>query len=229
MFNDVEYQRSNGAVSSGAIHAWNAGGTGKGVKVGVIDSGINPNLAEFAGRIDPASRDIVANRGVTDTEGHGTAVSAVIAAARNGAQNIGVAFESTIISLNTSNPNDCEDKKGCKHNDSDIARAIDVAVANGARVINISLGGEGIGTAMTSAVRRASTAGVVMVISAGNESLAQPAGFALGQRVERQWLGDHRRRDGRGAQHGRLLQSGRHRRGRQLVPDGARRAGAHHR
>src|SRR5687768_13622261 len=48
-YNDSEYQRSNGAVSSGAIHAWDAGGTGRGVKVGVIDSGINPSLPEFAG------------------------------------------------------------------------------------------------------------------------------------------------------------------------------------
>jgi hypothetical protein len=146
----------------------------------VIDSGINPNLAEFAGRIDPASRDIVGSRGITDTEGHGTAVSAVLAGARNGSQNVGVAFDSTIISLNTSNPNDCDPKEGCKHRDGDIARAIDVAVTNGARVINISLGGEGIGTAMAAAVRRAATAGVVMVLSSGNESLADPAGFASG-------------------------------------------------
>jgi hypothetical protein len=167
-------------VSSGAIHAWDAGGTGRGVKVGVIDSGINPNLAEFAGRIDPASRDMVANRGVADSEGHGTAVAAVIGAARNGSQSVGVAFDSTILSLNTSNPNDCDPDDGCKHRDSDIARAIEVAVSNGARVINISLGGENIGSTMTAAVRRAASAGVVMVISAGNESLSLPSGFAIG-------------------------------------------------
>ena len=179
-YDDAEYRRSNGAVSSGAVKAWALGATGKGIKVGVIDSGINPGLAEFAGRIDPASRDVASNRGITDTEGHGTAVSAVIAAARNGSQNIGVAFDSTIISLNTSNPNDCDPEDGCKHSDSDIARALDIAVANGARVVNISLGGEGIGRTMVEAVRRASAAGVVVVMSAGNDSAAQPSGFALG-------------------------------------------------
>jgi hypothetical protein len=46
-------------------------------------------------------------------------------------------------------------------------------------VINISLGGEGIGSAMIGAVRRAASAGVVMVMSAGNESLASPSGMAL--------------------------------------------------
>jgi hypothetical protein len=165
-------------VSSGAIAAWNAGGTGRNVKVGVVDTGINPNLAEFAGRIDPASRDVAASRGVTDTEGHGTAVSAVIAAARNGTQNIGIAFESTIISLNTADPTNCDEEDGCKHDDVDIARAIDIAVANGARVINISLGGDGIGSTMLNAVRRASTAGVVIVMSAGNDSEVNPNTFA---------------------------------------------------
>ncbi|HEY5722204.1 MAG TPA: S8 family peptidase [Allosphingosinicella sp.] len=177
-FNDSEYRRSNGAVSSGAIAAWNAGGTGRNVKVGVVDTGINPDLAEFAGRIDPASRDVAASRGVTDTEGHGTAVSAVIAAARNGSQNIGIAFESTIISLNTSDPNNCDEEDGCKHDDIDIARAVDIAVANGARVINISLGGDGVSSIMLNAVRRASLAGVIIVMSAGNDSKPDPNTFA---------------------------------------------------
>ena len=179
-YNDAEYQRSNGAVSAGAITAWNAGATGRGIKVGVIDTGINASLPEFAGRIDPASRDLVASRGLADSEGHGTAVSGVIAAARNGTQNVGLAFESTIISLNSANPNNCDDEDGCKHNDSDIAEGIDVAVANGARVVNISLGGEGIGSTMLGAVRRATAAGVVMVISAGNDSAADPSAFAIG-------------------------------------------------
>jgi len=177
-FDDAEYRRSNGAVSSNAIAAWNAGGTGRNVKVGVVDTGINPNLAEFAGKVDPASRDVAAGRGIVDNEGHGTAVSAVIAAARNGTQNVGIAFDSTIISLNTSDPTDCDPDDGCKHDDIDIARAIDIAVANGARVINISLGGDGVGSTMLNAVRRASSAGVVIVMSAGNDGNPNPGTFA---------------------------------------------------
>ncbi|MFN3943366.1 MAG: S8 family peptidase [Allosphingosinicella sp.] len=176
-YNDAEYQRSNGANANGAIHAYNAGGTGRNVKIGVIDSGINPGLAEFAGKIDPASRDMVASRGVADSEGHGTAVSAVAAAARNGVGMMGVAFDATIISLNTSNPNNCDDK-GCKHSDSAIAQSIDVARLNGARVINISLGGEGVGGSVLNAVNRATSAGVVVVMSAGNKSEPNPNSFA---------------------------------------------------
>ncbi|MGZ8283440.1 MAG: S8 family serine peptidase, partial [Allosphingosinicella sp.] len=80
-------------MSSGAIAAWDAGGRGQDVTVGVIDTGINPNLAEFTGRIHPASQDVAANRGLSDTEGHGTAVSGVIAMNRDGGGAMGIAFE----------------------------------------------------------------------------------------------------------------------------------------
>jgi hypothetical protein len=154
------------------------------VKIGVIDSGINPDLPEFAGRIDPASRDVAGSRGLVDIGGHGTAVSGVIAANRNGSGSMGVAFDSTIISLNTSATGECSEKDGCRHSDSHIAQAMDIARQNGARVINISLGGEGIGSVLVEAVRRAAAAGIVIVMSAGNQGEkpegVNPGGFALG-------------------------------------------------
>ncbi|HEX8400448.1 MAG TPA: S8 family peptidase [Allosphingosinicella sp.] len=167
-YNDTEYSRSNGAVAANAISAYNAGGRGQGVKIAVLDSGINPNLPDFAGRIDPASADLVASRGVTDTEGHGTAVAAVAAASRNGSQIQGVAFESTILSFNSADPNNCDKDDGCKHSDRAISQGIDLARTNGARVINISLGGEGAGFGVLQAVTRATQAGIVIVVSAGN-------------------------------------------------------------
>ena len=91
-------------MTSGAITAWQSGATGAGVKLAVIDSGINPSLAEFAGRIDPASRDVAGSRGLSDEDGHGTAVTATAAAARNDAQNVGVAFNATILSFRADTP-----------------------------------------------------------------------------------------------------------------------------
>ncbi|HKT14184.1 MAG TPA: S8 family peptidase, partial [Allosphingosinicella sp.] len=174
-----EYRRSNGANAHDALAAYEAGASGKGVKLAILDTGINAKLAEFAGRIDPASRDVAANRGVVDNEGHGTAVAGVAAAARNGSQILGVAFEATILSLNTSNPNDCGGDDGCTHSDTAIARAVDIARNSGAKIINISLGGDGVGASVLAAIERATQAGIVIVVSAGNESAADPDSFAL--------------------------------------------------
>lgn len=157
---------------------WQGGGTGRGVDIAILDTGINPNLPEFANKVHPASRDIVAQRGLADTEGHGTAVAAVAAAARDGSRTLGVAFDSRVLSLNTSDPANCDPEDGCRHPESAIATAVDVARANGARVVNISLGGEGVGQALIAAVQRATAAGLVVVIAAGNESAANPTAFA---------------------------------------------------
>jgi hypothetical protein len=182
-YDDSEYRRSNGASAPNAIAAYNAGATGRGVKIGLVDSGVNPSLPDFAGKIDPASADLVGHRGVSDSEGHGTATAAVAAAARNGSGILGVAFDATILSFNSSDPNDCTEKDGCQHSSIDIAQGIDLARMNGARVINISLGGPDSSGLVNAAVARAAAAGIVVVMSAGNSGAdtggENPEGFAL--------------------------------------------------
>jgi hypothetical protein len=178
-YDTTEYQRSTGSVAMNALAAYNAGATGQGVTVAVIDSGIDTGSAEFAGRISAASRDIITSRNsLDDTQGHGTAVSAIIGAARNDSQVMGVAFNSTLLALRTDSPGSCS-ASGCSHYDSDLATAIDVAVQNGARVINLSLGGASPSSAFINAIGRAADAGIIVVISAGNDGAANPDGFAL--------------------------------------------------
>ena len=106
-YNTPEYQASSYAVAANAIGAYDLGATGKGIKIGVVDSGINPTLIEFSGRIDPASGDVAGTRGVSDEGGHGTAVSAVAAAGRNGQNTLGVAFDATIVNLRADQPGTC--------------------------------------------------------------------------------------------------------------------------
>jgi hypothetical protein len=156
-------------VSANAIAAYDAGASGSGIKIGIIDSGINPSLAEFAGRIDPASGDVVGSRGVSDEGGHGTAVSAVAAAARNGVNTLGVAFNATIVSERADDPGSCAGADGCQFYDSDIAAGIDAARVAGVRVINMSLGGDAPGPELLAAINHAVSAGIVFVISAGND------------------------------------------------------------
>jgi hypothetical protein len=167
--NDAEYQASIGAVAANALSAYQKDATGRGVKIAIIDSGINAALPEFAGRIDPAST------GITDDNGHGTSVALIAAAARNGQLTQGVAYEATILSYDTLTCGLVD----CFHRLVDIAQAVDAAVQNGARVINLSLVGETTRTELVQALQRATTVGVIIVIAAGNTGAPDPDGLAL--------------------------------------------------
>lgn len=184
MFRTAEYERSDGPVAHGAVTAYEAGASGAGVTVGIIDSGIATGNVEFAGRISAASRDFAGNDTIEDAGGHGTAVATVLAAARNDRRTLGVAWGATILALRTDSPNSCaapgEDvtESGCSHGTTAIAQALDHARTNGARVVNISLGGGGIPSNLRAAVDRATAAGVIIVVSAGNDAQAAPDAFA---------------------------------------------------
>ena len=92
---------------------------------------------------------------------------------------MGVAFEATIVSQRADEPGSCAGKDGCSFFDPAIADGIDAARVAGARVINLSLGGSDPGSSLLSAMQRAVSAGVVIVIAAGNDGTADPDPFAL--------------------------------------------------
>lgn len=160
------------------------GGKGKGVRVAVIDTGVDDVNPQLKGAVDAKSgKDYLKpdkenpgpgdeKRGKTDgTEdqvGHGTKVAGIIAArAADGTGFVGLAPEATIIPIRQN------DEKNSGKSDT-MAQAIDYAVLKGADVINISqdttqpLGPE---SAMAKAVARAIAANVVVVASAGNDGV----------------------------------------------------------
>ena len=185
-FNTAEFRRSDGPAEHNAAAAWNAGRTGKGVTIAVIDTGIDQDSPEFAGRVSPLSKDIAGSRPLTGVDDHGTNVAMVAAAARDNTGVVGIAYDSTIMALRSDSVGSCEtesagdEDSGCKFSDSTIARALDYAASNGAKVVNISLGGDGIGQSVLTAVSSAANRGLVIVVAAGNEGLAQPEAFAAG-------------------------------------------------
>lgn len=185
-FNTTEFRRSDGPAEHNAAAAWNAGRTGQGVTIAVIDSGIDDDSPEFAGRVSPLSKDIAGSRPLTGYSDHGTNVAMVAAAARNSTGVVGIAFDSTVMALRSDKVGSCEtetandEDSGCKFEDSVIARAIDYAASNGAKVINMSLGGDGVSQSVLTAVSAAANRGLVIVVAAGNEGLAQPEAFAAG-------------------------------------------------
>ena len=141
-----------------------------GPKIAVIDSGIDGSHPEFAGRI-AASRSFVGSSALNDQQGHGTFVAGLIAAQTNNAQGIaGMALGSQLLIAKVVRANrqvllEAE------------AQAIRWAVDNGARVINLSLGGlrdprdpsrDTYSALEAAAVRYAYTRGVVVVAAVGN-------------------------------------------------------------
>lgn len=178
-----EYNRSSGPSQHGAITPWSAGYTGQGVTIGIVDTGIDSDSPEFAGRLSAASADVAGTRGLDNAESdHGTNVALVAAAARDGIGVVGMAFNATIAMFRADTAGTCaindpnDPKDGCKLADSAIAQGVDRAVAAGAKVINLSLGGSSPSTTLRSAVARAASAGVVVIVAAGNDGDSTDAG-----------------------------------------------------
>lgn len=175
-FLTAEYNRSSGPQQHGALTPWAAGYSGAGLTIGIIDTGIDTNSPEFTGRISPASTDVAGTRGLINADSdHGTNVAMVAAAARDGLGVVGMAFNATIAMFRADTAGTCakndpaNPKDGCKLADSAIAQGVDRAVAAGARVINLSLGGSAPSTLLRQAIGRAATAGAVVVVAAGND------------------------------------------------------------
>ncbi|MDA1060146.1 MAG: S8 family serine peptidase [Proteobacteria bacterium] len=173
-FNTTEFQTNYGLARISALKAYDNGGTGSGVTVGIIDSGIDLNNTEFTGRIAAASIDIRDNSSAQDTDGHGTQIAGIIGAARNNVGIHGVAFSSTILAIQVA------DSTTLAFDDA--ATAINTARTNGATVLNLSFGNAaGVSTAFQNALQAAVNAGIVVAVAAGNSSTAQaefPARFA---------------------------------------------------
>jgi subtilisin family serine protease len=97
---------------------------------------------------------------------HGTIVAGIIAAVGNNGSGIsGVSWKAQIMPLRVLD--DCGEGRT-----SEVIRAIDYAIANGADIINFSFVGLDYSRGLYEAIRRAHEAGIVMVAAAGNEQSA---------------------------------------------------------
>jgi len=135
---------------------------GKGVRVVVVDSGVNPRHSHVGGRIDGAGiyrgGDGAVHWGsdYRDTSGHGTAIAAVI---RH------VAPEADLFAIKIFN--------GALATTPDVLEgALSYALQAGARVVNLSLGmgGAPIAPSLRALCRDAVRAGIILVASARNGS-----------------------------------------------------------
>jgi subtilisin family serine protease len=142
---------------------------GTGVTVAVVDSGVDLQHEDLVGHLVPG-HDFVDDDDVPqDAFGHGTHVAGLIAATPGNDRGIaGIAPGAKVMPVRVLGP----DGSG---NLDDVVAGIRWAVAHGARVINLSLGEDTqtlLGPAFGDALREAWAAGVVPVVSAGNQVLA---------------------------------------------------------
>lgn len=171
-FDTAEFRSSTGPSTHGALTAYNAGASGDGITVGIIDSGIAQGSSEFRGRISPASAAFAGNANIQDEGGHGTAVATILAAGRDGNDVLGMAWGASIMALRADTPGSCGgNADNCRFAETAIIDALDHARLNHARVVNISLGSStAAGSGLRAAVARATADGVIIVLSAGNSS-----------------------------------------------------------
>ncbi len=135
-FFDLEW----GMAAIGAPKAWNAGLRGDGVRVAILDSGIDPTHADLAPNVNMAlSTSFVPGEDVAVAPGfyfnHGTHVAGIVAAADNAYGVIGVAPEAEIVAVKVLSETSTEGDF------SWLINGIVYAAGIGADVINMSLAG----------------------------------------------------------------------------------------
>lgn len=172
----------------GAPAAWQAGYTGEGVVVAVVDTGVDwthPDLNDViwtnSGEIEGNGVDDDGNgfvddvRGwnfvdntanTLDVNGHGTHVAGSIAGENNGFGVTGVAYAAQIMPVQVLGANGSGTSRG-------VADGIRYAVDNGAQIINLSLGG-GFSSSIYAALQYAEANNVLVVAASGNSGDATP-------------------------------------------------------
>ena len=137
---------------------------GAGVKVAIIDTGIDLNHSDLSGKVDGGYSAITKTErpeDYQDDNGHGTHVSGTIAALRDGKGVVGVAPKARLYAVKVLDA----DGSG---NLSDVIDGIVWSAKNGMQVANMSLGAPVDSDAMHRAVRYAKGMGMVIVAAAGN-------------------------------------------------------------
>jgi subtilisin len=138
-----------------------AGNTGKGIKVGILDTGIDYNHEDLKGNYRGGYNFVGNNNDPMDDNSHGTHVAGIIAAEDNDVGVVGIAPQAYLYSVKVL----AFDSTGST---SDIVSGLEWSVDNGMQVINMSLGSDDDSISVSRAIDGTYNAGVLIIAAAGN-------------------------------------------------------------
>lgn len=149
-----------------AAYAYGLGLSGKGVTIAVLDTGIAADHPEFSGtgKIAAGYNAVAGHGDVADTVGHGTHVSGLLTAARDGAGMHGIAYGATLLPVKVFDG-------GGKGDSAALDRGLRQVIGKAA-IANLSLSSAS--APNPSALREALASGMLLVVAAGNSAGADP-------------------------------------------------------
>ena len=162
--NDTYYPSQRGLHNIDPQGAWEITQGCASAPIAVLDTGIDYNHLDLAGRVI-AGYDFINNReDAIDDRGHGTQVAGIIGAAtNNGLGMAAVTWQNPLMPVKVLNSSGSGTYSG-------VAQGIIFAADNGAKVINMSLGGSSPSSTLESALQYAYDKGIILVAAAGNSS-----------------------------------------------------------
>ncbi|HEY2034844.1 MAG TPA: S8 family peptidase [Rhizomicrobium sp.] len=171
-----------------SVFGWNSSAKGKGVIIGMIDTGVDLNHAEFAGRLLPGHCVVSSANPCTSADDklggddavwpgaadatHGTHTAGIAAGAK-----VGIAGQASILPVKVcgSNVDSC----------IGVDEGIVWAARHGANIISVSIGGPILTASDVAQFRTAVSKGALLVVAAGNSGRADPtSGFLAGAALQ---------------------------------------------
>ena len=176
----ARFQYGPRVVRADRAHAW--GVTGRGVRVAVVDTGVDTDHPDLTGRIVQTINFVEGGEKTFTADHHGTAVAGVIGArADDGVGIYGIAPEAELLAVKACwHPRSGSTEAWCSS--WTLAKAIDFAIVERVRVLNLSLSGPPdplLRRLITKAVEEQSITVVAAVMEGADPALSFPSSLTF--------------------------------------------------